>query len=152
MTTSRRMARSTSSSGKSKPMAVRSVSRLLSLSGEGHLRQNPAPQLGKLRGKPVERRNVRLENGVETLNLPKTNTLEVLAEIDLPTAKRIELEFKSGAKVAHPIVVSFNGSELQVIDAKVPLPLAKGAKRLSLRIFIDRSVMEVFANETACVT
>jgi len=129
-----------------------SLPRLLNLSRDGQLRQKPAPQLGKLRGQPVERRNVRLENGVETLNLPKTNTLEVLAEIDLPTAKRIELEFKSGAKVAHPIVVSFNGSELQVIDAKVPLPLAKGARRLSLRIFIDRSVMEVFANETACVT
>jgi len=36
------------------------------------------------------------------------------------------------------------------MEAKSPLQLAKG--KLNLRIFIDRSVMEVFANETVCVT
>ena len=38
------------------------------------------------------------------------------------------------------------------MDAKAPLSLAKGERKLTLRIFIDRSVLEVFANETACVT
>ena len=125
-----------------------SLPRLLTMSCNGQLRQNPAPQLTKLRGKPVEWRNVRLNNGGETLLLPKTNTLEILAEIDLETSKGIELGFKSSAKDVPPVVVSFNGSELQVMDAKAPLQLAKGERKLNLRIFIDRSVMEVFANET----
>ena len=48
--------------------------------------------------------------------------------------------------------MKFNGLELQVLDAKAPLTLAKGARKLKLRIFIDRSVLEVFANETVCIT
>jgi beta-fructofuranosidase len=129
-----------------------SLPRQLSLSREGELRQNPPPQLSKLRGKLVEWRNLHLENGGETLTLPGTNTLEIRAEIDLQTAKSIELGIKGGAKDARPIVVSFKDSELQVKDAKAPLSLAKGGRKLNLRIFIDRSVLEVFANETACIT
>ena len=38
------------------------------------------------------------------------------------------------------------------MDAKAPLSSAQGKRKLNLRIFIDRSVLEVFANETMCVT
>jgi len=129
-----------------------SLPRQLSLSREGELRQSPAPQLSKLRGKLVEWKNIRLENGGETWALPKTNTLEIRAEIDLQTATSIELGIKGGAQGAKPVVVNFNGSELQVMETKAPLPLAKGGRKLNLRIFIDRSVLEVFANETVCFT
>ncbi len=39
-----------------------------------------------------------------------------------------------------------------MMDAEASLALAKGERKLSLRIFIDRSLLEVFANETACAT
>ena len=84
--------------------------------------------------------------------LPKTNTLEIGVEIDLQTATSVELRFKSGVQNVPSLVVNFNGSELKVLDAKAPLSLAKGGRKLNLRIFFDRSVMEVFANETVCVT
>jgi len=129
-----------------------SLPRQLSLSRDGQLRQNPAPQLSRLRGKLTEWRNIHLENSRETLTLPDTNTLEIRAEIDLQTAKSFELGIKSSAKDAPPIIVNFTGSELTVMDAKAPLTLADGSRKLTLRIFIDRSVLEVFANETACVT
>lgn len=129
-----------------------SLPRQLSLSREGMLRQNPAPQLSKLRGQKAEWRNVRLENGGAILPLPKTNTLEIGVEIDLQTAASVELRFKSGAPDGRTISVNFSGSELKVMDAKAPLSLAKGGRKLSLRIFFDRLVMEVFANETVCVT
>jgi beta-fructofuranosidase len=129
-----------------------SLPRQLSFSRDGQLRQNPAPQLTKLRGKMTEWKNLRLENGGETLPLPESNTLEIQAEIDLHTAKSFALGIKSGSKQATPVVVSFKGAELQVLDAKAPLSLANGETQLRLRIFIDRSVLEVFANETVCVT
>ena len=129
-----------------------SLPRLVTLSRAGELRQNPAPQLNRLRGKPVEWRNIHLENGGETLMLPKTNTLEIKAEMDLMTAKSVRLGIKSGAGDAVPIVVNFDGSELKVMEISAPLQPAKGGRMLNLRIFIDRSVMEVFANETVCVT
>jgi len=128
-----------------------STPRVLSFSRDGQLRQNPAPQLSKLRGEPVAWRNVRLDNEGKTLSLPETNTLEIEAEMDLQSATSVGLAIKSGTKGPH-VSLSFNGLQLQVLDAKAPLTLAKGDRKLKLRIFIDRSVLEVFANDTVCIT
>jgi beta-fructofuranosidase len=129
-----------------------SLPRLLALSRDGQLLQDPAPQLDKLRGKLAGWKNLRLENDGAILPLPKTNTLEILAEFDLRTAKRIALTVRGQSQGAQPILISFDGSELTVMDAKAPLQMAKDGGKLNLRIFIDRSVLEVFANETACIT
>ncbi len=128
-----------------------SLPRQLSLSRAGQLQQTPAPQLTKLRGKPVAWRNLRLDNVRKSLVLPESNTLEIETEIDLESATSVGLGLKSGNKES-PVMVNINGLELQVLDAKAPLTLTKGDRKLKLRIFIDRSVLEVFANETACVT
>jgi len=129
-----------------------SLPRLLSLSPDGQLQQEPAPQLTKLRGRPVERRHVRLDTAGETFPLPKTNTLEIRAEIDLQAAKSVALEFQSGSFASPPLVVAYDGADLAVLDVKTPLTLPKNGHTLSLRIFIDRSVLEVFANGIVCVT
>jgi beta-fructofuranosidase len=129
-----------------------SLPRLLDISRDGQLLQKPAPQLTQLRGKPVQWKNLRLENDGAILPLPNTNTLEILAEFDFETANGIELTVKSGAREARPIVVNYHGSELSVMDVKAPLSLAAKDGKLNLRIFIDRSVLEVFANETVCLT
>ncbi len=128
-----------------------SLPRQLNLSHDGQLQQNPAPQLRKLRGRPVEWKNIPLGNSDETLTLPKTNTLEIQLEIDLLTAKKFTLDIKSGAKGVSSIVMNLTDSELQILDANAPLSLAKNRK-LDLHIFIDRSVLEVFANESVCIT
>ena len=125
--------------------------RELSFSANGQLRQRPAPQLEKLRGKSIARKNVRLESSSETFALPKSNTLEILVEVDLQTATGVELATKDRNKDPQ-VIVNYNGSELKVMNARAPLALANGGRKLSLRVFIDRSVLEVFANETACLT
>jgi beta-fructofuranosidase len=127
-----------------------SLPRELSISRDGQLQQAPAPQLTKLRGKPVSWRNVRLENESKTFALAGTNTLEILAEFDLKTAKSITLEFKSATRAAKPITLSIDGEQIQAVDAKAPLKSSKG--RYEVRIFFDRSVMEVFANQSVCFT
>jgi len=125
--------------------------RLLSVTRNGELRQTPAPQLEKLRGTPLKWRNLPLGNGGQTLTLPNTNTLEILAEFDAGTPQNIKLNLKSGAPNDSPIAITFNGSELTVLDSRAPLTLAPGKQKLTLRIFLDRSVLEVFANETVCL-
>jgi len=107
--------------------------------------------LRKLRGKRAAWQNVPLNEERKALPLPETNTLEIETEIDLQSATSVGLGLKSGSKDPQ-VVVNFNGLELQVLDAKAPLSLAKGERKLKLGIFIDRSVLEVFANETVCVT
>jgi beta-fructofuranosidase len=129
-----------------------SLPRQLGLTRDGQLRQYPAPQLSQLRGKLAEWNNIHLENSGDTLVLPNTNTLEILAEIDLTTAKSIELKIQGGANVGRPVAVSFDGGKLQVLDTSAPLTFANGGRKLTLRIFVDRSVLEVFANETVCAT
>jgi beta-fructofuranosidase len=128
-----------------------SLPRELSFSRDGQLRQNPAPQVDKLRGKSVARKNICLESSGETFALPESNTLEILGEIDLQSATNVALGIKNRNKDSD-VTVNLNGAELKVMNAHAPLNLAKGAGKLSLRVFIDRSVLEVFANETVCVT
>ena len=129
-----------------------SLPRELSLSREGQLRQAPAPQLSKLRGRRLEWKNIRLESGSETLVLPGTNALEIHADIDLKMAESVVLEFKSGASNARPVEVKYSGTELRVLDVAASLPLSGSVRKLTLRIFLDRSVLEVFANDTVCIT
>jgi len=114
------------------------------------LRQEPAPQLSKRRGEPVKWRNLSLTDQGEVLSLPKTNTLEILARVDMQKATAVTLEIKSSGNDAQPIKIHFDGSELAMMESKAPLKSPKG--KLSLRVFLDRSVLEVFANETVCFT
>jgi len=69
-----------------------------------------------------------------------------------PSAQGVMLEFKSGAGDARPVTIRLSRSETKMSDADVSLALNKSEPNLSLRIFIDRSVLEVFANDTACAT
>jgi beta-fructofuranosidase len=114
------------------------------------LKQEPAPELTKLRGEKVRWQNLALSDRGTVLSLPKTNTLEIMARLDLETAKMLSLEFTSGAASATPIKLTVRGSELTVMESKTKLQQTQ--KGLKLRIFFDRSVMEVFANGTACFT
>jgi sucrose-6-phosphate hydrolase SacC (GH32 family) len=83
--------------------------------------------------------------------MPKTNTLEILMTVDLRTAKSFHLKIGDDAKSSSTVDMGFDDSELQVLDSKAPLKLAPGEK-LKLDIFMDRSVLEVFANDRVCFT
>jgi beta-fructofuranosidase len=126
-----------------------SLPRLLSLSRDGQLQQNPAPQLTKLRGKAVKFHDVLLHDSTN-LVIGTTNTIEIQAEIDMATAKNFEMRI-GDSQDSQPIILSYNGTELRVLDVKAPLTLT-GERKLKLRLFLDRSVLEVFANETVCIT
>jgi beta-fructofuranosidase len=130
-----------------------SLPRSLSVTGDGQLRQIPAPQLAKLRGSPVVWRNLHLQNREETLPLPRTNTLEILADIHLDGARALALEFRAEVKGMKPIAIGFDREQLSVDGANAPLPSSSDrAGKLELRIFVDRSVLEVVANKTVWIT
>lgn len=128
-----------------------SLPRQLSISPDGQLKQSPAVELNKLRGKPTVWRDLSVTEMGDALSLPKTDTSEIQVELDLATANSIVLEIKNG-KDARPVTLRFDGLEIAVMDDKAPLPSLKGERKLSLRVFADHSVMEVFANETVCFT
>jgi beta-fructofuranosidase len=129
-----------------------SLPRLLTLSGDGQLRQSPAPELKKLRGRSVQWRNLHLKTEGLSLPLPKTNSFEIRMDIDLDSAESLVLQFKSGIENARPVSIELSRSELNVKEPALSLVMGKSARDLSLRIFIDRSVLEVFANDALCAT
>jgi sucrose-6-phosphate hydrolase SacC (GH32 family) len=86
------------------------------------------------------------------LSLPKTNTLEIAADISLESAEGLVLALRSGAKDARPVTIELSSAELKTGEADLSLAMDKSERNLNLRIFIDRSVLEVFVNETICAT
>lgn len=129
-----------------------SLPRQLSLSHDGQLRQTPAPQLAKLRGPSVKWRNLPIEQGGHDFMMPGTNSLEIEASFLLKATNGIALEFKSRAPGSKPLTINYDGMELDVAATKAPLRLDARKGELNLRIFIDRSVVEVFANDVVCIT
>jgi beta-fructofuranosidase len=129
-----------------------SLPRLLSFSSDGKLQQRPAPQLVKLRGPPTTWRHIQLAEGSQSLTLPKTNTLEIGLVVDLGFAKSVSLNIKSEVAGTPAVHVNISDAELAIMDAKVSTPFALGTKKVTLRVFIDRSVLEVFAGDSVCAT
>jgi beta-fructofuranosidase len=127
-----------------------SLPRELSFSGDGQLQQKPAPELRRLRGNATSWRKVRLAMTEQSFKLPAGNMLEIAADFELGKARSVQLVIKDGK--GQSLTVSYDGLELRVQDAKAPLPRAKGRRNLKLSIFMDRSVLEVFANEAVCIT
>lgn len=126
--------------------------RELSLSDGGQLLQNPAPQLKKLRGKSLTERNILLSEQAKNFRIPPTNTLEFSIDLDLKTARSVTLEFKDDVGNSHPIEMTFSDSKFSMPGTEAPLLISGKSRELNLRVFFDRSVLEVFANGTVCAT
>ena len=48
--------------------------------------------------------------------------------------------------------VSYDGKQLEVAGVKAPVAVRDGQKTLRLHIFLDKSVIEVFADDRVCCT
>jgi beta-fructofuranosidase len=129
-----------------------SLPRVLSLNEQGELVQKPAPELKKLRADHFQLSDVELDESARELTGLKGDCLELYADIDLSQAELIQLELRRSADGARSIPIRFNGTELEVAGTKTPFCLLPGETTLKLDIFLDRSVLEVFANNRACFT
>jgi len=130
-----------------------SLPRILSLSRDGQLQQMPAPQLSKLRGSPVIWRNTPIgDYSPKTFVLPKTNAMEISAVIYLDSADEVSLSLKGATSDASPVVIKLSDSKFTMLDVNVPLSVNRKKPELRVRVFIDHSVLEVFANDQVCAT
>lgn len=155
---------------------VMTLPRLLDLGPDGHLTQRPVPELESLRGATHIWENVQVapgvgQQGLLSLDGLSGDILELELVCDLQPA-RADLPGEFGLFVRR----SPDGEELTeirvdtlkgrlVVDTlraclgsddipgqyEIPLDLT-GLKSLTLRVFLDRSIIEVFANDTAVIT
>lgn len=123
--------------------------RELTLGDDGHVRQTPANELAQLRGQRKSFDDVQI-SGTRELRRGVRNAFELGVEIKLDEAR------EAGVRLGHTderdgIVVALDGKELRVGDSRVPLAV-KHNQPVSLRVFVDHSVLEVYVDDQICVS
>jgi beta-fructofuranosidase len=156
--------------------------RVVDLDADGRLRQRPAPELESLRGErvservdlgPEERTSLPLSgNAYEvdlTLDREPGATLELVLFESPARTERTVVRW-DGAELVVDRSRSSHGHGADEGEQRLPLGPAEGAAtpvdehahvtdggregadRLSLRVFVDGSVVELFADESRCLT
>lgn len=114
---------------------------------DGQLRQHPAPEVDKLRQRGVALAPFSLRNEARPIPADRLSgdLLELRLEIRPGTAKATGLRWRTGSTPAADLEIRYDGEHLEVAGTRVPARLIEGV--LTLRVFLDRSVVEVYAND-----
>jgi beta-fructofuranosidase len=123
-----------------------SLPRMLSLDPLGRLRQQPIRELAALRGAPVAVGPLALNGGTKRIEGFSGDTLEVIAEFELGSADAVELRLCDAAG-ADAVRIRYDGQSLDANGTVLPRVLGDDPRRLKLRLFYDKSVMELFIND-----
>ncbi len=142
-----------------------SLPRILSIDSEGALRMDPVPELARLRG-----RHQRLVDAEVSDFLPapqmQGSSLEIQLAMDLGNAKEVGISARRSPDAGEETTLSYEAATENVVLAtgrstlspdadrgtfRAPLKLNPG-EPLRLTVFLDASVVEVFANGRACLT
>ena len=132
---------------------VLSLPRELSLPEDGVLRIQPLRELEQLRYNLKTEKNIRVEAGTPyRLKKISGDTMELMLTISQGEAERygVKILCDSTNGKGLDVVVDPKAKILQVGVTRAPLEL-KEKEEIQLRIFIDRSVVEVFANDRQAV-
>ena len=148
---------------------VMSLPRLLSLRSDGLLGMTPAPELEALRGRHHRFTNVHLTpTSSDVLGDVKGDCLEILivAEFGPGGAGRFGLKVRCSPDGEEQTLIIYDREvgclavdrERSSLDPEVSRGVQEGPLELDddeclrLRVFLDRSVIEIFANDRACLT
>lgn len=156
-----------------------SLPRVLSWNADGTLRIEPAEELAQLRQRPRQGQAIALQSGrPQAIPGVEGDSWELSLDLDPGQSQRCGLVVRRSPDDAERTVVEYDrAKQLLRIDfskstldksvvyrtycmrrdnpeicvQEAPLELKPG-ERLRLRIFLDRSMLEVFANDRQCVT
>ncbi|MFO0960993.1 MAG: GH32 C-terminal domain-containing protein, partial [Isosphaeraceae bacterium] len=117
--------------------------RVLSIRPDGTLGQRPLPALSALRGEKKSAEDRLLADASTALIRLPGESAELSLILDRNGDDRAEL------KLGESLAIAWDGRTLEVGDSRVPLA-SEGP--LALRIFVDRSIAEVYAGDVACAS
>lgn len=145
---------------------LQSVPRILSLDAYNRLLVQPAEEMRQLRGAVYSLANIHLTPDKPFVPNVRGDSLEIITEFERGTARQVGLQlFTSPDGDEHTtLTYDFVTSELALDRSRASL--ADGVDRdtqtaflaldagepLRLHLFLDRSVIEIFANGRACLT
>ena len=118
--------------------------------------RRPAPagaraELQLLRGEHHAEGAVELGAMPHVFDRVRGDTLEIIAEFERGDAGPFGLKVFRSADGKRAVPIGFDGKHLEVAGTKAPLEL-RPDEALRLHVFLDRSVLEVYANGRTCVT
>jgi beta-fructofuranosidase len=128
--------------------------RVLSLRGDRHLGIEPIPELARLRARHQRWEGVLLAKDL-TVALPPgfSDTLEICAELELRGAREVGLILgSSGGRGQRTIAYDHEAGRLHAAGRSGSFRLHPGEEQLQLRVFLDRSILEIYANGRAALT
>ena len=124
-----------------------SLPRVLSLDGDDRLIQTPIPELAGLRERHTRLHGMELHGDACTVEGITSTTLEVMADIALGTAQSVELRLRDQSTGSIAVRIAYDGESLDANGTLIPRVLGADPRRLTLHLFFDRSLMELFINE-----
>ncbi len=122
-----------------------SAARSLSLHSDGTLLQRPAETLARLRLEGLRIAEQRLKESAMRLDSVSADAFDLSLTLTLGDARRAGLKVRRSRDGGRAVIVGFDGQKLLVDEQVVALPQA--SPTVSLRILVDRGVMEIFVNE-----
>ncbi|WP_416840141.1 GH32 C-terminal domain-containing protein [Haloferax sp. DFSO52] len=138
-----------------------SLPRELSVDAEGTLHQRPARELETLRGRHVSLADQSLDAGVRTTLPLSGNAYELDFEVTVDDGGVFELGLFESPTRLERTVVRYDGDRVSVDREhssrnhdvhRDPRSMPIEDDSLSLRVFVDGSILELFANENRCLT
>jgi beta-fructofuranosidase len=146
---------------------VMSLPRVMSLGSDGHVWMQPAPELAALRAEHIHRSDIDVPAGRQVV-LPDItgDSLELLVTFRPPREGLCGIVVRQAPDGAEQTQISYDAALHQLIVDRTAssldrttdhslhvAPLTLGSEEpLRLHIFLDRSVLEVFANERVSIT
>lgn len=130
-----------------------SLARELSLPEDGVLRIKPLRELEQLRYNPVSEDNIVVEEGLPyRLKTVSGDAIEVMLTIKQGEAKRygVRLLCDKESRKGLDLVIEPGAKNIKLGSTTAPFELNHGEDIL-LRVFVDRSIVEVFANDRQAV-
>ena len=131
-----------------------SLPRVLTLGDDNHLRYDPVAEIESLRGRHWQFADIGLTaDHAHRLAGVSGACLEIQVEIDPGQAGQCRLAVRCGRDGMEqtPIVYDAQKQSISLKGVSDSLVLADG-ERLTLRVFVDRSLVEVYANRRRCLS
>lgn len=128
--------------------------RVLTLDAGGRLLQKPVPELEKLRteGKSIHRADASIRESTPITIRVDGDAFELAVAYADSVAEGFGVRLQSDLGAGYAATIRFNRpkEELEVADRRIPLK-SHISNQSHLRIFVDRSVMEVYVNDGEAV-
>ena len=126
------------------------IPRVLTIGEDGHPRQTPVEEIEMLRGERHSIPDTTLDGQSKVLDV-RGDALEINLDIELAGASFAGIRVRRSDDGADGVRIGYDGESVWVGGIEMPYPQAAGQGSIKLRVFLDKSVIEVFVDDGARV-